>query len=161
MVVKPTKIDPKKQNAHELEYYGEDLELQSRIIKVLARLPDKVITFVLDRCVFLSTGRVTSGMVLPGRLGVHHIEKRSRDCWLILLDENMAEDNSIIAHEIAHAWLRHDRISAYDTEAWEKDAANLTKSWGFEGRGSDIDYCEQPYKTNSVHQAGQEPQVRL
>ena len=141
-----TKIDPKEHIAYDLMYYGEDVELQSRIVKVLARLPDEVVAFVLDRCAFLSTGRVTLGMVLPGRLGVHHIEKRSRNCWLILLDENISTDDSIIVHEIAHAWLRHDKLSADDQETWEKDAAILTKSWGFEGRGSDVDYCERPYK---------------
>jgi len=141
-----TKIYPKENIAYYLMYHGEDAELQSRIVKVLAQLPDEVVAFVLGRCTFLSTGRVTSGMVLPGRLGLHPTEKRSRNFWLILLDENIATDDSVIAHEIAHAWLRHDKLSADDQETWEKDAAILTKSWGFEGRGSDVDYCERPYK---------------
>jgi hypothetical protein len=85
-------------------------------------------------------------MVLPGRIGVHHYEKRSHNCWLIILDEKSIEDDSVIAHEIAHAWLRHDKLSAEDQETWEVDAANLTKSWGFEGRGSDADFCEGPYQ---------------
>jgi hypothetical protein len=135
------KIDPKEQIIDNLAFYGEDAETRLRIIRVLYQLPEDVISFVLDRCSFLSVGRTTSGMVLPGKIGVHAQEKRSRNCWLILLDEREIDDESVIAHEIAHAWLGHDRISAYDTEIWEIDAANLTKSWGFEGRGSDVDAC--------------------
>jgi hypothetical protein len=135
-----------KQIFSELSYYGDDDHLRARIAFVLARLPDDFVAFAIGRCSFLSVGRATTGMVLPGRLGVRGTERRSRDCWLILLDEDMPDDNSIIAHEIAHAWLRHDRLSGDDQQTWERDAAELAKSWGFVGRGTDVEFCEGPYK---------------
>ena len=144
----PSDLRRLNQIASDLAYYGEDEELRVHIALVLSRLPDRIVRFALDRCVFLSVGRTTSGMVLPGRITVHHHERRSRNRWLVLLDENMPNDDSIIAHEIAHAWLRHDRLSADDQQLWERDAAETAKSWGFVGRGCDVEYCEAPYKTD-------------
>jgi hypothetical protein len=114
---------PKEQIAYNLAFYGEDAETRSSIIRVLYQLPEDVVIFALDRCSFVSVGKAASGMVLPGKIGVHSQKKRSRNCWLIILDERSTDDESVIAHEIAHAWLGHDRISAYDTETWEIDAA--------------------------------------
>lgn len=131
-----------KQIAYDLVFFGEDVETQLGIVKVLSKLPDNVVQFALDRCSFTSVGKVTAGMVLPGKVGIHPSEKRSRNCWLIILDERSTDDESVIAHEIAHAWLGHDRTSADDQETWEIDAANLTKEWGFEGRGSDPEFCD-------------------
>jgi len=129
-----------------LVYHGEDPGLRDRIVNVLSLLPDDVTDFALDRCAFLSVGKASAGMVLPGRIGVHGHEKRSRNFWLVLLDENMPGDDSVIAHEIAHAWLRHDRLAADDCETWERDAADLARSWGFVGRGTDVEFCEGPYR---------------
>ena len=97
-----------KEMIHDrLAYYGEDPDLDVHITRVISRLPSKVATFALDRCCFLSVGRATAGMVLPGRIGVHAIEKHSRNVWIILLYVRISPDDlhSVIAHEIAHAWL--------------------------------------------------------
>ena len=51
---------------YELSYYGDDAEIESYLVKVIDQLPQDVASYVLEHCSFLSTGRATSGMVLPG-----------------------------------------------------------------------------------------------
>ena len=44
---------------------------------------------------------------------------------------------SVIAHEIAHAWLKHDLTNpGADDEQMEAEAAALCKAWGFHGLGT-------------------------
>ena len=71
--------------------------------------------------------------------------------WLILLDERSVDEDEeseilgTIAHEIAHAWLKHDRMSPDIPEDCETKAANLAKEWGFQGRGTDPEFCSAVY----------------
>ena len=59
--------------------------------------------------------------------------------WLILLEENLTEKDarSIIAHEIAHAWLGHNRLAADTDASVEIEAVRQVKQWGFTGLGAD------------------------
>ena len=81
-------------------------------------------------------------MTVPGKIASHDLERRTRNMWLILLHEKLPVDEecSIIAHEIAHAWLGHDKLSLNFPPSSEVDAAILTGSWGFTGRGADPEY---------------------
>jgi hypothetical protein len=56
--------------------------------------------------------------------------------WLIILDERIPDDEAegFVAHEIAHAWLRHGQLSPEIPDSCEV-AAVLAKSWGFTGKG--------------------------
>ena len=94
--------------------------------------------FALDRCTFTSVGHDIVGMTLPGRIGVHSAERRSRNVWIIVvLDQELGEEfQTTIAHEIAHAWLGHDRCGELPDDC-EEQAAKLAKSWGFTGHGAD------------------------
>lgn len=41
---------------------------------------------------------------------------------------------TVIAHEIAHAYLGHSVTSALSgEEAWEREAREQTRAWGFRG----------------------------
>ena len=132
-----------RDEAGDVAYYGEDEVFRWRIGEALMRLPDDVARFALARCRFVSVGRATHGMVLPGRIGTHHYERRSRNMWIILLDENVAEANvhSAIAHEIAHAWRRDDRLGEPPKDC-EEQTARLVEKWGFTGIGADPRHCE-------------------
>jgi hypothetical protein len=74
----------------------------------------------------------------------------SIETWIILLDERITDEGEevtmgIIAHEIAHAWLKHDRHHYATPPECEIEAADLAKAWGFTGRGADADYCHAPF----------------
>jgi hypothetical protein len=123
--------------AYDLQtYHGDDPHTHRRIVETIAKLPDRVARFALNRCVYFSAGRVNHGMVLPPRtLG--------RGRWVLVLTETTPERSaqSMIAHEIAHAWLKHDRYAAnVDAAEIESGAAQLAREWGFSGRAADPDY---------------------
>ena len=98
--------------AYHIAYYGESPNTHRLIVETVVRLSEEVATFVYDRCCFVSVGDGAYGLILPGRVGVHPIEKRSRNMWIIVLEDNMSAQDaqSIIAHEIACAWLEHNRL---------------------------------------------------
>lgn len=123
---------------YKLHYYGDDGSLESTIVAVIAKLPPDVQEFVGDRCRFLSVGRVCWGMTM--RQMICEIDaKEVEDKWLILLEEQTPAEQieSVVAHEIAHAWLGHDRYDPDLLPECEVEAALLTREWGFEGWGAD------------------------
>lgn len=126
--------------AYDLAYYGEDLHGTFRVlVETIARLPDDVATFALGRCCYVSVGEAAYGMVLPGRIGVDHLSRRSADRWIVVLAEApMAQPGAhgIVAHEIAHAWRRDDRLGQPPADC-ERATAELTAQWGFDGIGAD------------------------
>ena len=165
---------------YELSYYGDDAEVESYLVKVIDQLPQDVASYALEHCSFLSTGRATSGMVLPGivakpehlyglelatqsargqgnlsELRQYQAAARKLDSaamWLVLLDERIADEGEdeamgVIAHEIAHVWLKHNRLEDTSAPECEIEAANLTKTWGFNGRGAEADFCYSPFRT--------------
>jgi hypothetical protein len=129
------------QIAYDVSYYGDFDATQAAVVIAVSRLPAEVAEFVFDRCRFLSVGRGINGMVLPGRIGTDH-KGASENVWLILLHDNALSDygeaaQGIVAHEIAHAWLRHDRLSEVPEDC-EIAAAQLARDWGFTGRGANV-----------------------
>ena len=130
-----------------MDYYGEYEAVERTIVETICRLPDPIARFALDRCRFLSVGASVYGMTLPGRAGVASWpEQRSRNIWLIVLADPLPDDSShsIVAHEIAHAWLKHDRLG-FPPEDCEIQAAETAKIWGFIGKGADSNYCNAPF----------------
>jgi hypothetical protein len=104
--------------------------LEETIIKAVHRLPTETREFVYDNCRFTSTAY--------GGVRIHHVSQASHP-WLITLHEGHV-DESLIIHEIAHAWLGHEygpqfgelRVTRQDEEA----ACDLTRQWGFAGAGA-------------------------
>jgi hypothetical protein len=127
----------------------DDLDLTRTLAETLLCLPEEVAQFACDRCRFISSSGCY-GMVLPGRLGVHPDTRAPEDdLWLILLASDLpeADAHSIVAHEIAHAWLGHDRLSPDLTPECEVEAATLTAQWGFSGIGASVDHCDRRRRT--------------
>ena len=142
---------------HRLAYYGEDSHLEGLIVEVVARLPEDVADFALERCRYMSVGESVFGMVLPGRIGVgwegrvqgNPSEVLPDDAWLVVLADPLPEKDahSIIAHEIAHAWRGDDRLSfCGDNVALEEATARLTAEWGFSGIGAEPENVTQQFK---------------
>ena len=134
--------------ANDLAYYGEHDGLWVAIVETVVRLPERVRRFALNRCRFVSIGLSVAGYVLPGRIGVDEPTKRSRNMWIVVLDETMFEHmpddiHSVIAHEIAHAWRKDDRL-AFPPDDCELKAANLAQEWGFVGKGADPEFANRP-----------------
>ena len=62
-----------------------------------------------------------------------------------------AEDiESIVAHEIAHAWFKHERPGPLPPDC-EIQAANQTRDWGFRGLGADPKGCFIPPLIDITH----------
>jgi hypothetical protein len=83
---------------------------------------------------------------------INNLERKWRT--IVLLNYEIASDDdvdSIIAHEIAHAYLGHDQMTLGEVEDREIDgrtvpvlkleyeAYELTRTWGFKGSGADIE----------------------
>lgn len=132
------------RDIEDLMYLGEDVRTEHVIAETLVRLPDTVRAFALERCVFLSVGWAASGLTFPGGIGVDPETRRSRNVWLIVLEEQAPRDAlaSVVAHEVAHAWLRHDRLSDELPEDHEVKAAELARRWGFTGRPADPSFWQ-------------------
>jgi len=81
-------------------------------------------------------------MCLPARIAVNSFEKRTKNMWIILINENLPDQEMLtaIAHEIAHAWLRHDRYADFPDDG-EGQAALKAYEWGFRGNGADPVFC--------------------
>jgi AcrR family transcriptional regulator len=126
---------------YELSYEGDDSGTRETIVAVLARLPEEVREWALDRCRFLSVGGTLAAYPVPGRLVVDPATRRSRGVWLIVIDDRAEDLEGVIAHELAHVWLRRagtGSIGGFDAwEAEEEAAEALAHVWGFTGPGTD------------------------
>jgi hypothetical protein len=128
--------------SYDLAYHGSDRALELAIIETIQRLPQEVARFALDQCRFLSVGETSFGTTLPGRIASDW-QGSTENMWLLLLAEGMPGDDihSVVAHEIGHAWLKHDRLSPNVPDDCEIQTANLVRDWGFTGKGANADYC--------------------
>lgn len=103
---------------------GSDAELHGAIIRAIARLPREVAEWVVDKCVFFSVGRMIHGQCLPARF-IAGAE------WIITLDEEFPDAESLVGHEIAHAWLRHSIGDLTSDDVVEEQARKQARGWGF------------------------------
>lgn len=128
---------------HSLEgvhYQLGEIPLTSQMVSVVVntvhKLPDTVKEFVYEKCQF------TSPFDGGGCVYVKS-ENVTRHPWLIILAESlMASDESIVAHEIAHAFLDHKGGPGFGelekTTKEETAACSLAKRWGFSGSGTKV-----------------------
>lgn len=132
---------PRSMLLERISYLGESDETHTWILETINRLPMDVAAFVADRCCFVSVGKNTLGLTLPGRIGVHFLEKRTRNCWIIVLEDDVSPEHahSLVAHEIAHAWRGDDRCGIHPEDC-EIETAKLVKRWGFKGLGADVEF---------------------
>ncbi len=99
-------------------------EFERTLERVQKRLPADVLAFALTRCVVVAVGEDIHAQTLE--------PNAAPDLWIIVLRENEREE-SIVAHEIAHAWLGHRGNSAEN----EQEARAQVLSWGFSGPAAD------------------------
>ena len=114
----------------DIRYYGFDQTIRATIVETVRRLPASVARFVFDRCFFVSVGRRCWGIAMPSTAA-----EVAANRWLVVLNEGMPRRtrHSIVAREIAYAWLGHDRLSPICDPASDIQAEGLTAEWGFKG----------------------------
>lgn len=113
--------------------------LRSCIVRAMQKIPNEVREFVYDKCAFAAVG-VGGGQTI-------HLPSQTKEPsrpWLFLLCDSKldAEYQSVIAHEIAHGWLKHKaRLGLTSLEEAIKEetaACSLAKQWGFIGTGTKV-----------------------
>jgi hypothetical protein len=140
--------------------HSRDGRVERAINEVLSVIPEAVAKFALTRCTFVVLGRTCSGFSLAPR----------PNRWLVVVGDFVDEwdIHSIVAHEIAHAWLRHDGRG--DTVGDEQAACKLVMAWGISGSGADpgLNSRHAAYREDLAASAGpmasihfEDDQVRL
>jgi predicted Zn-dependent protease len=81
--------------------------------------------------VFFSIGAGSNGQCLPSRFA-------DGAEWLILIDNDAPDIETVIAHEVAHAYLGHSLADLLSEEETEKQAREQVRAWGFSGKGADF-----------------------
>jgi hypothetical protein len=110
-------------------YLSGDRNTGDAIARALDRLPADVLDFAITKCIFVSAGSAQkNGQCLP-KWCLH-------GDWLILLNDQSPDLETVIAHEVAHAWLGHGEEGDFrsDTESMENQAREKACEWGFTGR---------------------------
>jgi hypothetical protein len=101
-------------------------DMETLILKTLQRLPKEVQEFVYENCSFKE--------IEPDSGHAFSMKKNRRLTWLILLGSQA--DESLIAHEIAHAWLGHHHALRYEIAGncipQEIAAWTAVKEWGWD-----------------------------
>lgn len=132
-----------EEAAYNVRYYGDNGEMWQRIVRTVTRLPAAVQEFVFERCAFMSVGRAAYGLVMPpNTAAAADYLHWAHDRWIVFLSDDLPEAHApgIIAHEIAHAYLGHDRTAPGLTAGVEIEAAELAAAWGFDGMATDPEY---------------------
>lgn len=101
-----------------------DPAVHDAIAAVVGTLPPDAASYLADRCTF-----VVVGNGYYGRTQHKHYVKGD---WLIVLDAAAPNREAIIAHETAHAWLKHGAPGDLRDEATcEREAWDQAAAWGF------------------------------
>jgi hypothetical protein len=103
-----------------------DRRTRETIIRVLNRLPGDALDLAVDKCVFLSVGGAVEGQCRPR-------SQLDRD-WLIFIEDQPRRLGleTLIAHEIAHAFLEHlVREPVPPEDEREREVQELLHKWGF------------------------------
>jgi len=114
-------------------------DLMVLVVKLLLRVPDKIRDFVYRNCRFSS---------MCNTAVYRDLEEFKRCPWHIFLYEEYSDRidyQSVIAQQIAHAYLGHNKKGGFmppeieEALKYEKEACALVKKWGFVGIGAEID----------------------
>jgi hypothetical protein len=120
-----------RRKANRARYFSADPETREALVRALSRLPDDALEFAVDKCVFVSLGGGVNGQCLPSRFVA------DAD-WLVLLYDRAPDIETVIAHEVAHAYLGHSIGDPLGDEETETQARDLVRAWGFSGKGADF-----------------------
>ena len=116
----------KKRDTQEIEFRSDIDEfirraqrwkpLYARLLNTLARIPEEVYLFTLENVSFHA-----------GQSQTLEVKELTKSCMIIL---KRTDSESLIAHEIAHAYLGHAKTRSR-TKNIEVEAEELRKNWGF------------------------------
>ena len=116
----------KRRDIHEVECRSDIDEfirraqrwnpLYVRLLNTLARLPEEVYRFTLENISFHA-----------GQSQTLRVKELTKSCRIIL---KRTDSQSLIAHEIAHAYLGHTKTKS-NIKNIEAEAEELRKNWGF------------------------------
>src|SRR5271157_5171692 len=90
--------------------------LHARLLNTLARLPEEIYQFTLQKISFHA-----------GQSQTVQVEEMNKPYMIIL---KRTDSESLIAHEIAHAYLSYTKAKSR-SEDQEAQADELRKKWGF------------------------------
>jgi len=120
-----------RRRANQAPYFGVDPETREALVRALSRLPNDALEFAVEKCVFFSCGGGLNGQCLPARF-VAEAE------WAILIYDRAPDIETVIVHEVAHAYLSHSLgVPTLGDDETERQARELTRAWGFSGKGAD------------------------
>lgn len=103
---------------------GGDAHQAKIIAETIERLPANVAAYVVGN--------------------VQFVVRHQRSCWamqaagwVVFLDDDAFRDQSVIAHELAHAWHKHGPYADIeDLARKEHEACETAAAWGFKGLGT-------------------------
>jgi len=115
---------------YDLELTTVPEDMRCTIVSAVRKLPRKIRGFVFQKVFFTSVEEK----------GGQCWHKQNACPWVIVLGDKA--DESVVAHEIAHAHLGHKaKRGGMEVEVslrQETDACSLTKQWGFSGCGTEV-----------------------
>jgi hypothetical protein len=118
------------RKANLARYMGGDQNTHGALVRALSRLPDDALDLAIEKCVFFSCGGGVNAQCLPTRL-------IGEADWLVLIYDLAPDIETVIAHEVAYAYLGHSIGDPMSDEETETRARELTRTWGFSGKGAD------------------------
>ena len=110
--------------------------LYKRLVNTLARLPEEVYRFTLENVSFHA-----------GQSQTLEVKELVKPCMIIL---KRTDSESLIAHEIAHAYLGHAKTKNRIKNI-ELDAEALRKKWGFKKKEICPSYPRWCLKCHNPH----------
>jgi len=115
-----------------LTYHHGGQSIFGHIVETLLKLPSEVAEFVLARCAFVSMTEEYLGSVLHARI------LRGAD-WVIFIGPGVStgQAQSVVARQIAYAWLRYDNYGLLPSDHKSETHA-LIREWGFEDAESTV-----------------------
>ena len=136
----------KRRDVHEVECRSDIDEfircaqrwsaLYARLLNTLARLPEEVYRFTLENVSFHA-----------GQSQTLEVKELTKSCMIIL---KRTDSESLIAHEIAHAYLGHAETKGR-TKNIEAEAEELRKNWGFKKKEICPSYPRWCFQCHNPH----------
>ena len=136
----------KRRDPHEVECRSDIDEfirraqrwstLYARLVNTLARLPEEVYRFTLENVSFHA-----------GQSQTLEVKELTKPCMIIL---KRTDSESLIAHEIAHAYLGHAKTKSRPKNI-EAEAEALRKNWGFKKKEICPSYPRWCFQCHNPH----------
>jgi Zn-dependent peptidase ImmA (M78 family) len=110
---------------YDLTEYDMTDNLRFALLRVLKKIPEEVYDYVIEN-VYFTEG--FSRMIPLNEL------KKIRKKQIVIIEPKDLKDEFTIAHEIAHAFLKHKLFTTTKNIEMEMEADKLAEEWGFKKR---------------------------